>query len=93
MSADHIYNMTIKMFGPQAEPAFESPGELQASWGREWGCDNDVGQLRAVLMHRPGSEFDVIDRTKRIESIGSFGDLKEGWYFQSDTIPELADML
>lgn len=92
MSADHIYDMTVKMFGPQSEPAFESSGELRASWGREWGCDNDVGQLRAVLMHRPGPEFDVIDRAKRIESIGSFGDLDEGWYFQSDTIPELADM-
>ncbi len=92
MSADHIYHMTVKMFGPQSEPAFESSSELRASWGREWGCNNDVGQLRAVLMHRPGSEFDVIDRTKRIESIGSFGDLEEGWYFQSETIPELADM-
>ncbi len=92
MSADRIYDMTIKMFGPQAEPAFESSGELQASWGREWGCDNDVGQLRVVMMHRPGPEFDVIDRSKRIESIGSFGDPEEGWYFQSDTIPELADM-
>jgi len=92
MSADHIYNMTIKMFGPRAEPAFETAGEMQANWGREWGCDNDVGQLRAVLMHRPGAEFDVIDRTKRIESIGSFGDPEEGWYLQSDTIPDLADM-
>jgi len=92
VTADHIYDMTVKMFGPQAEPAFESPGELRASWGREWGCDNDVGQLRAVLMHRPGSEFGVIDRSKRIESIGSFGDLEDGWYFQSDTIPELADI-
>ncbi len=48
VSADHIYDMTVKMFGPQAEPAFES--------------------------------------------IGSFGDLEEGWYFQSETIPELADI-
>ena len=92
MSPDYIYDMTVKMFGPQAEPAFESSGELQASWGREWGCDNDVGQLRAVLMHRPGPEFAVIDPSKRIESIGSFGDLEQGWYFQSDTIPELAGM-
>ena len=92
MAADHIYDMTIKMFGPRAEPAFEASGELCATWGRDWGCDNDVGQLRAVMMHRPGAEFDIIDRSKRIESIGSFGDPEEGWYFQSDTIPELADM-
>ena len=92
MSSKYIYNMTMKMFGSQAEPAFETRGELEASWGREWGCDNDVGDLRLVMMHRPGPEFDVIDPAKRIESIGSFGDLDKGWYFQSDTIPELDQM-
>ena len=56
---DHIYAMTIKLFGSQSEPKFETAGEQQASWGREWGCDNDVGTLRTVLMHRPGAEFDV----------------------------------
>jgi N-dimethylarginine dimethylaminohydrolase len=89
---EHIYAMTVKMFGPEAEPAFETAGELTATWGRDWGCDNDVGQIRAVLMHRPGEEFDIIDPTKRIESIGSFGDLEEGWYLQSDTIPSLSEM-
>jgi len=92
MAADHLYQQTVKMFGSQAEPAFETARELETTWGRRWGCDNDVGQLRSVLMHRPGAEFDVIDPTKRIESIGSFGDLQAGWYFQSDTIPDLADM-
>lgn len=92
MSAKHIYNMTMKMFGSQAEPAFETSGELEASWGREWGCDNDVGDLRLVMMHRPGNEFDIIDESKRIESIGSYGDIEEGWYFQSDTIPNLRQM-
>lgn len=92
MSANHVYDMTVKMFGPQAEPAFESPSEQQATWGRQWGCDNDVGQLRTVMMHRPGPEFSIIDKTKRLEGIGSFGDLHQGWYFQSNRIPELAEM-
>ena len=35
-------------------------------------------------------QFDVIDPSKRIESIGSYGDPEEGWYLQSDTIPSLA---
>ena len=61
-------------------------------WGRQWGCDNDVGQLRVVLMHRPGDEMNIIDPKKRIEEIGSYGDLEAGWYFQSDTIPELDDV-
>ncbi|MDE0157300.1 MAG: arginine deiminase family protein [Gammaproteobacteria bacterium] len=92
LMVDDIYAQTIKMFGSHPEPAFENAAQLKAVWGREWGCDTDVGKLKTVLVHRPGSEFDVIDKTKRIESIGSYGDLEEGWYFQSDTIPDLSAM-
>ncbi len=93
MSDPHyVYNQTIKMFGPQPEPAFEDPEELTQVWGRNWGCQSDVGRLRAVLMHRPGDEFAVIDPAKRIESIGSFGDPEAGWYWQSESIPPLAEM-
>jgi N-dimethylarginine dimethylaminohydrolase len=88
----HRYEMTIKMFGAEAEPAFESAEQQLKVWGREWGCDNDVGRLRAVLVHRPGDEMNVVDPSKRIESLGSFGDVEEGWYWQSDTIPPLAQM-
>lgn len=45
-----------------------------------------------VLMHRPGDEFSVIDPSKRIEGIGSFGDLEKGWYWQSEEIPPLPEM-
>ena len=62
MSKDHVYSLTMKMFGSVAEPAFETRAEQEASWGRTWGCDNDVGRLRLVLMHRPGPEFGIIDR-------------------------------
>ncbi len=87
-----VYNATIKLFGSAPEPAFENAGRMEALWGRNWGCDSDVGQIRAVLMHRPGNEFDVIDPTKRIDETGSFGDLEAGWYWQSGTIPPLAEM-
>ena len=87
-----VYNATIKLFGSAPEPAFEDRGRLTALWGRAWGCDSDVGRLRAVLMHRPGAEFAIIDPTKRIAEIGSFGDLEAGWYWQSETIPPLAAM-
>ncbi len=83
-----IYNQTIKLFGSHPEPAFESAGQQAAMWGREWGCDNDVGQIRLCLMHRPGDEMEIVDRNKRIEEIGSYGDLEAGWYFQSDTVPD-----
>lgn len=87
-----VYNATIKLFGSEPEPAFEDRARLAALWGRDWGCDNDVGQIRAVLMHRPGAEFEVIDPSKRIEETGSFGDLDAGWYWQSETIPPLTEL-
>ncbi len=87
-----IYNATIKLFGSQPEPAFETPERQIPDWGRAWGCDNDVGQIRMVLMHRPGDEFSIIDPSKRIEEIGSFGDLEAGWYWQSEVIPPLSEM-
>ncbi|HJM93315.1 MAG: arginine deiminase family protein [Alphaproteobacteria bacterium] len=87
-----IYGATIKMFGSEPEPPFEASERQIKDWGREWGCDNDVGQIRLVLMHRPGNEFDIIDPSKRIEEIGSFGDLQAGWYWQSEEIPPFDEM-
>ena len=87
-----IYNETVRMFATPGDPPFEDKSELERYWGRAWGVDNDVGRIRSILMHRPGPEMDVVDPSKRIESIGSFGDLKAGWYFQSDTVPPVAEM-
>jgi N-dimethylarginine dimethylaminohydrolase len=87
-----VYNETIKMFATPGDPPFEDRHELESHWGRAWGIDNDVGRIRSVLVHRPGKEMDVIDPNKRIESIGSFGDLEAGWYFQSDTMPQIFEM-
>jgi N-dimethylarginine dimethylaminohydrolase len=90
--ANHRYNMTIKMFGVAPEPAFETADEQEFVWGRRWGCDNDVGQIRVVLMHRPGDEMKIVDPSKTIDEIGAFGDPDRGWYWQSDTIPPLNEM-
>ena len=87
-----VYSATIKLFGSQPEPAFETKDRMESLWGRNWGCDNDVGRLHVVLMHRPGDEFKVIDPSKRIEETSSFGDLDAGWYWQSETIPPLAEI-
>jgi len=91
-SAHWIYNQTVKMFAAGATPEFEEADELEKYWGRAWGIDNDVGRMRAVLVHRPGDELKVVDPKKRIPEIGSYGDIKEGWYFQSDHVPPLAEM-
>ena len=64
-----IYNQTIKLFGSQPEPAFESSEQQTTVWGRQWGCDNDVGQIRLCLMHRPGDEMNIIDPAMRIAEL------------------------
>ncbi len=86
---EYRYNMTIKAFPSHPEPAFEVPEQQEAVWGRRWGCDSDVGRLRTVLMHRPGDELKVVDPTKRMEELGSFGDPAEGWYWRGDEVPAL----
>src|SRR5882672_1015554 len=65
-SAHWIYNQTVKMFAAGATPEFEEADELEKYWGRAWGIDNDVGRMRAVLVHRPGDELKVVDPKKRI---------------------------
>jgi len=89
---EYRYNMTIKAFPSHAEPAFESAAQQTEVWGQAWGCDSDVGRLRKVLMHRPGSEFDIIDPSQRLEELGSFGDAEgQTWYWRGDVIPSLAE--
>lgn len=87
-----VYNETVKMFATPGTPPVEDAGELERYWGRAWGVSNDIGTIRAILMHRPGDEMKVIDPARRIESIGSFGDIEAGWYFQSDTLPKITEM-
>ena len=89
---EYRYNMTIKAFPSHAEPVFESDEQQKAVWGERWGCDNDVGRLRKVLMHRPGAELDIIDPDKRLEHLGSYGDeAGQTWYWRGDVIPSLEE--
>ncbi len=89
---EYRYNMTIKTFPSHAEPSFESAVQQQEHWGENWGCSNDVGQIRKVLMHRPGEEMSVIDPSMRLEHLGSFGDAEgQSWYWRGDVIPTLAE--
>jgi N-dimethylarginine dimethylaminohydrolase len=87
---EYRYNMLIKTFPSRAEPAFEAESEQVEVWGRRWGCNNDVGQIRLVLMHRPGEELNIVKANRRLPDIGAFGDPEQGWYWRGDTIPDLA---
>ncbi|MDB5632896.1 MAG: amidinotransferase, partial [Tardiphaga sp.] len=39
---EYRYNMLIKTFASQPEPAFEAESQQVGVWGRRWGCNNDV---------------------------------------------------
>jgi N-dimethylarginine dimethylaminohydrolase len=89
--AEWRYNQLIKLFPSEPEPAFEDAGQLERFWGRAWGCANDVGRLRVVLMHRPGNEVNVVDASKRLDN-DAFGDVQAGWYWRGNEPPDLAGM-
>ena len=89
---EYRYNMTIKTFPSHADPAFESSAQQEEVWGGPWGCDNDVGRLRKVLMHRPGDELKIIDPAMRLEHLGSYGDAEgQTWYWRGDVIPSIEE--
>lgn len=85
------YNQLIKQFPSEAEPAFEDEEQQTRWWGRKWGCTNDVGRLRVVLMHRPGDEVKIVDTSKRLDS-NAFGDTQTGWYWRGTEAPDLPAM-
>lgn len=87
---DYRYNMLIKRFASLPEPAFETSQQLSKNWGRAWGCGNDVGRLRAVLMHSPGPEMDTVDPAMAIPELGAYGDDASGWYWAGQTVPPMA---
>ncbi len=87
---EYRYNMLIKTFASAPRPEFESEAQQKAVWGRVWGCDNDVGTLRMVLMHRPGEELNIVDPAKKLPDIGAYGDPETGWYWRGDSIPDIA---
>jgi N-dimethylarginine dimethylaminohydrolase len=89
---EYRYNMLIKRFPSAPEPTFESKDQQEYIWGRRWGCNNDVGRLRMVLMHRPGDELKIVDASKRLDDIGAFGDPETGWYWRGNKVPPLEAM-
>jgi N-dimethylarginine dimethylaminohydrolase len=89
---EYRYNMLIKRFPSEPNPPFEAADQQASVWGRQWGCRNDVGRLRMVLMHRPGDELKIVDPSKRLNDIGAYGDERQGWYWRGDSVPQLPDL-
>ncbi len=86
------YHVVLKKLPPRAEPAFHDPVMMERVWGRCWGCKNDVGQIRVVLMHRPGDENLRITESKLDPELGILIDEDEQWYWRDTKAPDLALM-
>lgn len=87
------YHQTIKTFASEAEPAFESAEQQRLVWGREWGCPNDVGTLRLVLLCRPPDDIrDVVDTARWDSELEAYADREAGWYWRHREPPDLARM-
>jgi len=71
-----------------AEPPFEDPRELRATWGREWGAWDEVGPLREVLVREPGEEFRQIAADSWDEASQALVD-EARWFWSDRRAPDL----
>jgi N-dimethylarginine dimethylaminohydrolase len=78
------------LFPPEAEPAFDDVLELEAVWGADWGSADEVSELRAVLLRRPGRELDQIRADAWDPAVQALVDPDGGWYWTSERPPEPA---
>lgn len=93
LSDEWSYHQTIKTFASEAEPPFESAEQQRLVWGREWGCPNDVGALRVVLLCRPPDDLaTVVDVSKWDSELEAYADREVGWYWRHREPPDLKKM-
>jgi N-dimethylarginine dimethylaminohydrolase len=78
------------LFPPEPEPPFHEPAQLEAVWGAVWGSADEVSELRAVLMRRPGVELEQIRADAWNSAMGALIDPKGRWYWTSERPPDLA---
>lgn len=88
-NTEAYYHVVLERIPPRAEPAFHEKAMQERVWGRQWGCANDVGQLRMVALHRPGVEMQTIDPDKYDDSIEALIDDREQWYWRDQTPPDI----
>jgi N-dimethylarginine dimethylaminohydrolase len=77
------------LFPPEAEPAFDEVSELEAVWGADWGSTDEVSELRAVLLRRPGRELEQIRADAWNPAVQALVDPDGRWYWTSEHPPDL----
>jgi N-dimethylarginine dimethylaminohydrolase len=86
------YHRVMEAFESAAEPAFEHPDQQRKVWGDVWGCNSEVGQLRKILVHRPGEEIKRVTEDWYDEEIGSYCNREEGIWWRGRDLPDLEQM-
>lgn len=88
--AEEAYMNLHRQIPGEPDPAFEEAGMLEKVWGRRWGVDNDVGRLRAVLVSRPGDEWQIMMEGGEFdEGAQAWIGKDKMWYWSSRQRPDL----
>lgn len=75
----------------EPEPVFEDADMLGRVWGRRWGVDNDVGELRAVMVSRPGVEWEpMMSGGEYVPEFNAWLGPEKMWYWEGEERPDLA---
>lgn len=82
-------NLHQRLMEAASEPPFLD--ELADVWGERWGACDEVGELRRVLVRRPGEELAAIDADADAwdEDAQALVDPNGRWYWASRTPPDL----
>jgi len=86
------YHRVMQTFATPAEPAFEHPDQQRKVWGEVWGCNSEVGQLRKILVHRPGEEINRVTEDWYDEELETFCNREEGIWWRGRNPPDLEMM-
>ncbi len=49
--------------------SFSEPNAMKAVWGEKWGASNYIGQIKKVLVHRPGKELELFRKMQYEENV------------------------
>ena len=86
------YHRIMQTFASPAEPAFEHPDQQRKVWGDVWGCNSEIGQLRKILVHRPGEEIKRVTEDWYDEKLGSYCSKEEEIWWRGRNLPNLKNM-
>lgn len=93
MSSTEFYgpaeNYFHKLLGPEPEPGFSDPGELEANWGRRWGRGDETSILRSVVVRRPNAGMADIRADQWSDQAQALVDPDRNWYYKRATPPDM----